>query len=107
MLGGYGITPKQILLGDRTMKGYLQVDLNDAFQRYVPVETETAKQSMTAVALGQNQTETTERNVSVLKSQKPAASAERFDVSVSKEGTDNTLNDDEDRWPYGPQRGDS
>jgi putative DNA primase/helicase len=48
MLGEYGITPKQIRLGDRTMKGYRRDDLNDAFRHYTSCETETSKQGTTS-----------------------------------------------------------
>jgi len=32
----YGIRPKQVRVGDRTLKGYMQEDFHDAWARYIP-----------------------------------------------------------------------
>jgi len=36
--GPFGVHPKTIRFGDKTAKGYLLADFEDAFARYVPSE---------------------------------------------------------------------
>jgi len=38
ILGPFGVHPKTIRFGDKTAKGYLLADFEDAFARYVPSE---------------------------------------------------------------------
>ena len=41
----FGIQPKQIRIGDTSVKGYLLADFQDSFRRYLPPEAKRAKQS--------------------------------------------------------------
>ncbi len=43
-LAGFGIRPKTVRIADQTPRGYLRAELEDAFVRYLPLETATLQQ---------------------------------------------------------------
>jgi hypothetical protein len=74
MLGNYGVTPKQIRIGERTLKGYRREDLDDAFTRYIPPsETETSKHGTPGEASEAKANRNMTCDVSVSKNLEPPA----------------------------------
>jgi Protein of unknown function (DUF3631) len=68
MLAGYGVSAKQIRIGEHTMKGYMLDDLNDTFLRYTTSESETSKQGRTGAASEAKSKRNTTSDVSLSKS---------------------------------------
>lgn len=70
----YGVTPKQVRVGDKTQKGYRREDLHDAWSRYLsrpPMESETSETTETpGVSLSRRKSETSETSETTPTSQR-------------------------------------